>query len=654
LQSDDGDKKVADTIAKHELLVGETFADRYEILSLLGTGGMSVVYKARHILMKNLVAIKMLLPHMLLSLTNLKRFQQEAQAASALSHPNVMTVHDLGVTADGLPYLIMEYIEGLGLSDILKLEGKLAPMRAMDFFIQASDALALAHDKGIIHRDLKPSNIMIVTTDDGKELVKIVDFGIAKLLPTEGEEAVRLTQTGECFGSPLYMSPEQCLARPLDARADVYSLGCVLYESLAGKPPLLGGSIMDTMYKHIQEVPPGIGDAVPDGRLRERLDAVFFKATAKDPAQRFQNMREFQAALEKIKAGAGGGIVARLGALVETTKLRAAPRLKKSKALILMAIAVIVLGALSAWAINSMLATGPKMYVEMEWATVQPPSPPLNASYEKQEKFTELLLNLAKNKAGKDSESLVPRLRAFGSFRKRYHKWEGAAACYESAMAITNESQGTKDIDYYDNELQLADCYFELGRFKDAAPLYRAAIDQLDSMVGNQDLAEPTSRLGVCYMHAQLIASALDYLKWSVRLWEQSRAEGAGFIRSPEYAITLSSLAEAYRLVGRWGPAEEYYKKAAAVWGKIDEIPARKNLTLSLYYLGEVQRLRGKTADAAHSYEEARKACELAYGPQHPYMANILYRYSDVLWQQNRWLESLDMKVKANAIRKKG
>jgi serine/threonine protein kinase len=653
LQSDDGNKHVADTLAKHELLVGATFADRYEILSVLGTGGMSVVYKARHNLMKNLVAIKMLLPHMLLHPTNLKRFQQEAQAASALSHPNVMTVHDLGVTADGLPYLIMEYIEGCGLSDIIKVEGKLAPARALDFFIQACDGLAVAHDKGIIHRDLKPSNIMVVTTDDGKELVKIVDFGIAKLLPTEGEEAQRLTQTGECFGSPLYMSPEQCLAKPLDARADVYSLGCVLYESVTGKPPLLGGSIMDTMYKHIQEVPPGLGDAVPDARMREQLEAAFFKATAKDPAQRFQNMREFQASLEKIRAGADGGVLARLSSLMETAKLKSAPKLQKSKALILLALAVILLGALSAWAINSMLATGAEKYVEMSWVSLQPPPPPPKADYQKREKLTELLLNLARNKAGVDSISLVPRLRAFGEFRQRYHKWQGAAACYERALTILNETHATKDIDYYQTETDLADCYFELGRYKDAQPLYRGALDQLDAMLGNQDLAEPAGRLGLCYLNDRRLFDATNLLKWSVGLWEQSRAEGGAFDKAPEYALTLSSLGDAYRLSGKFSRAEDNYKKAREVWEKIDEIAARKNLTLTLYYLGEVQRLQGKINDAARSYEEARKAAELAYGPQHPYVANILYRYSDVLWEQKRWLESLEKLISANNIRRK-
>jgi serine/threonine-protein kinase len=258
LNSEEAGRSPAEAHTKQDHLVGEVFADRNEIISPIAAGGMSVVYKARHTLRKNLVAVKMLLPHMLLSSTNLKRFQQAAQAASALSHPNLITVHDLGLTPYGMPYLVMEYIEGCGLSDLIKREGRISPARCLDILIDACDASSVAHEKGIIHRDLKPSNIMIAVSGDGTEQVKIVDFGIAKLLPTGGEEAQRLTQTGELFGSPLYMSPEQCLSRPLDARSDVYLLGCVMYEALTGSPPLAGGSIMETMYKHMHEVPPGL------------------------------------------------------------------------------------------------------------------------------------------------------------------------------------------------------------------------------------------------------------------------------------------------------------------------------------------------------------------------------------------------------------
>src|SRR4030095_3436452 len=196
---------------KPESLVGTSIADKYEILSVLGQGGMSVVYKARHLLMKKAVAIKVLLPQLVLNPQSLKRFQQEASASSSLSHPNVITVYDFGVSAQGLPYLVMDLLYGDSLADEVKNNGPLEVGRALKIFIQAADALYEAHRKGVIHRDLKPSNIMLVSTDTSADIVKIVDFGIAKVLPQEGDDVQKLTQTGEIFGSPYYMSPEQCM-----------------------------------------------------------------------------------------------------------------------------------------------------------------------------------------------------------------------------------------------------------------------------------------------------------------------------------------------------------------------------------------------------------------------------------------------------------
>ncbi len=648
----DSEEELTEFPDEHDAFVGTIFADRYEIVSIIGKGGMSVVYKANHLLMKNLVAVKMLLPHTLLSPTNLKRFQQEAQAASALNHPNVITVHDLGVTPGGLPYLVMEYVDGAGLSDIIRKEGKLDPARCLDMFICACDALAAAHDKGIIHRDLKPSNIMIVTGGDGKDLVKIVDFGIAKLMPTEGEEAQRLTQTGDVFGSPLYMSPEQCLAKPLDARADVYSLGCVIYETLTGKPPLVGGSILETMYKHMHEVPAGLGEAIGDTRLREQLDAVFFKATAKDSEQRYQNMRELKAALENVRAGADKGLLARLTSLWETSRLKRAPKRARSTQVVGLAVAAIALACLSVWALNTLFATPAHKYVEMSWTSVQEAPPPPSSNYAKKERLAELFLDLASNKTGAESAELVPRLQMFGQFRKQYHKWQGAAACFEQALKIANEIGATKDGDYYQAQLGLADCYYQLGRYSDAAPLYRSGVENLNAISASQDLAEPAHRLGECYLRTRLLPGAELYLRWSVDVLEQTRVEGGALDKSPEYALTLSNLADVYRLDGKLDKAENGYTKAIDVWKKFEEQAARKNLTLSLYYLAEVRRLKGNANEAARSYQEALDAADRAFGPQHPYVANILYHYSDVLWQQNHWLESLQTRARANTIRR--
>lgn len=279
---------------------GDIFAERYEIIGLLGDGGWGKVYKAQHKLMKRSVAIKVLLPHLVKSQQALKRFQQEARAASSLNHPNVMTVFDFGLTVDGLPFLVMDLLEGTSLSAVLQTEHYLPVERALRIFMQVCEGLAHAHEKGVIHRDVKPNNLMLVRYIGQTDFVKIVDFGIAKLaLPGEGE-GNDLTQTGEIFGSPMYMSPEQCRGKELDARSDIYSTGCVLYRCLAGRPAFVGRDAMECMFKQVHDEPEPFRDACPEFNLPAALEVVVFKALAKEPEQRFQHMIEFRDALMEL------------------------------------------------------------------------------------------------------------------------------------------------------------------------------------------------------------------------------------------------------------------------------------------------------------------------------------------------------------------
>jgi serine/threonine protein kinase len=278
-------------------LIGTVFADKYEILSLLGEGGMSRVYKARHTFMNRVVAIKLLYDCARDSVAK-ARFQQEAEAASALSHPNVVTVHDFGLTAAGQPYFIMDCLEGESLADILAEKRCLRLQKAVEIFTQACDGLDHAHRKGIIHRDIKPSNLVIIKQEDGYNLVKLVDFGIAKLVSPERDKVKqkRITQTGEVFGTPAYMSPEQCNGRTMDARSDIYSFGCLMYESLAGEPPLLGDSFVATVVKHVSERPAPLSEKSWQ-KVPPVLEVVIMKCLEKNPDDRYHSAAELKQAL---------------------------------------------------------------------------------------------------------------------------------------------------------------------------------------------------------------------------------------------------------------------------------------------------------------------------------------------------------------------
>ncbi len=280
-------------------LIGSRLAERYHIISLIGQGGMGNVYKARHELMERDVAIKMLKADLISDSQSVKRFQQEARAACRLKHPNVITLFDFGVSPNGQPYLVMDYLVGISLADVIKKDGHVGTDRTVKITTQACRALEHAHRNGVIHRDLKPGNIMLIETDETKDFVKVVDFGVAKLIGSvEDSESQRLTQTGEVCGSPVYMSPEQCMGLRLGPPSDIYSMGVVLYETLTGRLPLLGKTMVDTMQKHISETPPPFSGVRPDLYIPERLERVVFRALRKEPAERHQSMAELEQELE--------------------------------------------------------------------------------------------------------------------------------------------------------------------------------------------------------------------------------------------------------------------------------------------------------------------------------------------------------------------
>ncbi|RTL39799.1 MAG: hypothetical protein EKK48_18190 [Candidatus Melainabacteria bacterium] len=280
----------------------DVLSSNYEFLGTIGSGGMSVIYKAKQLLLDKPVAIKMLHSH-LLSELSIMRFQQEAKAASSLKHPNVIAVHDFGISRLGQPYMVMDFIDGKTLAEVIKERGALPLPEAMDIFIAVSSALEHAHQHNLLHRDLKPSNIMLRSKEDGYD-VFLVDFGIAKVIDTEaGGVAQQLTQSGEVMGSPLYMSPEQCMGKRLDQRSDIYSLGCILYEAVAGVPPHRGDTMIETIFKHLHEEADPLHVVRPDINFPEAFEELVASLLATQANDRIQTISEVKERLEAIQAG---------------------------------------------------------------------------------------------------------------------------------------------------------------------------------------------------------------------------------------------------------------------------------------------------------------------------------------------------------------
>ncbi|MBK9622452.1 MAG: protein kinase [Candidatus Obscuribacter sp.] len=273
-------------------MIGTCLMAKYDIIDVIGHGGMGVVYKGRQVLMERTVAIKMLQSQHIADSQSVQRFLREGKATCRMNHPNIITVYDFGITPQsGQPFIVMDYLQGLSLADQIKNDGQVSVERSINILTQATDALDHAHRAGVLHRDLKPSNIMLIDYEGERDYVKIVDFGVAQLIGAGGEQQ-RLTQMGEVCGSPVYMSPEQCQGLELDARSDIYSMGIVIYETLTGCLPILGKTMVETMSKHISEMPARFKESRPDLYIPERIEAVVFKAMAKDPANRHQTMAE--------------------------------------------------------------------------------------------------------------------------------------------------------------------------------------------------------------------------------------------------------------------------------------------------------------------------------------------------------------------------
>lgn len=271
--------------------------NRYKIVALLGMGGMGSVYKAEHTVLSKTCAIKLVHPQRF-DQESLQRFKLEAKATSMLKHPNIVGIHDYGINEGFLPYIVMEYLDGKSLEATIEEQGPLSPERFFNIFEQVCDGLEHAHEHGVIHRDLKPANIFICTENGQNDIVKIVDFGIAKLIPQEGgPENTKITVTGEVIGSPLYMSPEQCSGGVLDARSDIYSLGLVMHEVLTGCC-VFDGSPTRVMRAQILEAPELLDLRQ---RLSEDMKQIILKCLMKDPKERFQSISELREALLKVK-----------------------------------------------------------------------------------------------------------------------------------------------------------------------------------------------------------------------------------------------------------------------------------------------------------------------------------------------------------------
>jgi serine/threonine protein kinase len=641
-----------------EDLVGHTLSERYALLALIGKGGMSAVYKAKDIKLNKPLAVKVLLPHLMANPISHQRFQIEAQAASSLSHPNLIVTNDFGVTSDGRPYLVMELLDGLSLSDLLKQEKRLPLERAVPIFIQICDALSHAHAKGVLHRDLKPSNVMISPASGGIDFVRLLDFGIAKVMPQEGAESTGLTRTGEVFGSPNYMSPEQCSGAKVDQRADIYSMGCLMYEVLSGRPPLVGENIMETLLKQMNDPPPDFKSVDPDLIVPHQMELIIFKALAKNPSERFPSADVLGESLRAFQQNVTVLLLKKIQDRFQVIKLKFRPLKKREKVLLTFAAVVSLMLCVAATRLvmpyfemetkSTLPVDKAFMPVPVARPTVPPPQEPIIM---RSLQFQENML-----RADPNSERYDDYVRSVESLAQNYvaqKYFKEAAVCYHNLFELGKKHDGDKARGTRIALEGLADCDFKLGKYREAAQHYAKLLEtgreqQLTNHHSELRLKEATA----LYALGEF-SSALPEFQRVVRHLQNSE-----HFKAEDYAVTCARMAECYRARSLWNEAISQYENSEDAYKRLlqeggyfssDNVSETRSTLVSFYRAFCLYKL-DKLEAAGKAYKAVIPRLKKLSGPGRDLAIPAMMQYADVMWREGKYIDALQYRMKAREL----
>jgi serine/threonine protein kinase len=557
-------------------MIGKTLGC-YKIVEVIGRGGMGIIYKAHDQWMDRTIAIKMLHQHLVHDPQSIQRFNQEAKAAGNIEHPNVIQAYDFGVAPDTeQPFLVMEYLQGRSLSEVIEAENRIDYERSVNIFIQACEALAAAHAKDVLHRDLKPSNIMLIQTKDQPDFVKIVDFGIAKMMPGSGKE-MQLTQTGEVFGSPLYMSPEQFVGRKVDRRSDIYAMGCVMYEALMGKPPIVGEHVLETMYKHMNEKPKKFAEVRPELKISPKVEAIVLRCLEKDPDQRFQTMSELHDELNLTKAGFKDRRPFHVKMKAKLSQLK---RIRKkydelANNVLLVVLSVIIAGCLVGFALMFFRSSQ-----ESQWRALK---------QEAQKAYAKEDFNVAQEK-------------------------------FKQAAKVALESFGDEDPRYIDTLKRLAWVKDAVGDYKNGREIfkkvYKLSPEELFKIKTAQVALAPLDLLKDLRLHGTT--------KGPETVLRKSSETIEKFLGSndPELIPLLEQLALIYEKENKFGEAETQYLRIFSIMRET-EGDESKGAAYAHRLLGGLYDAWGKPEDAKKNWEESKKMYEKVLGPNAPEIKEV-------------------------------
>jgi serine/threonine protein kinase len=695
-------------------LVGSFFAERYQIISRLGRGGMSSVYKAKHTLMDRIVAVKIL---MVSDVPSLKRFQLEAKLVSSLKHHNIVTVFDFGVSFKGQPYLVMDFLEGSTLLEEIRKAKRLDLNRATWIFCQACDALNYAHKRDLIHRDLKPANFMLVDEEDHDDVVKLVDFGIAKHLTMPSGGVGQLTATGQVLGSPQYMSPEQCTGNRLDARSDIYSLGCVMYETLTGKPPLVGSDAFDTIQKHIHESPRSFASVDPELiSVPEQVENIVLKCLKTDPSERYQTILELWTDLELFRntlrpaknatqtgiqalqvqnssSSAVRAIMSSSSAPSATSPSSSSPATtstaKIAPQVIFGAVSLVVAAASMMYFFYPQGTNAPGSAGKSDWKDLNERGEQefVLGHYPAAQKLFKQALTSAEEFDSQDPR-YATSLNNLGNVYFKEDFYPEAERSLKKALSIREEIFGKNGLPVADSMNDLAMVYFAENKTAQAEPLLNKSLALRKASAGadSLDYADGLKAMAAFYNKTGRIDQAMKLLQTALSIRKKQLGPN-----SPDIAETENSLAMDYQIKGDLKRAKTLYTDAQSILvksvgaahplvadslvglGSIDflqnkfdqsEALFKRALDIRKCALGErnlrtgeilsclavLKDAEGKTAEAASLFKEALEIKEVALGPENPEVARSMKMYAQALRKLGKEAEAVKLDKRIKEI----
>lgn len=598
-------------------LAGAPQIESIEIIDLVGTGGMSVVFRAWQKQLDRIVAVKVL-SRMVMGDEGVKRFQQEAKLTSTLEHSGIVKIFSCGVSIDGQPYIVMEYLNGRSVADELKQNGPFTLQKFSDVFLSALSALEEAHQKRLIHRDVKPANLVLCRTETGVETVKLVDFGIAK---SYGEGILNLTEPGSVLGAPMYMSPEQCHGRPLDGRSDLYSLACVMYEALSGQPPFSGTSALEVMQKHSLEPPPTVSDLMQQMNISKPLAQAILLGLNKDPGARPQTASDFA---RKIKQA------------LEDTTLTKVPELRKAGegSFILLTIGLLSIMGL-VLGILVVCSCLPLMHAQ----TGREISYSLSKKQKEDKEERECKNSLARFERayGPDDLEVAKRVEHLAcNLYLHQNRLAEAEALLKRSLQIREKLLRSDHPTIARNLLNLGDLYKKQGRYAEAEPLFKRCLQVRESVLGpeHHDVGGCLFGLGELYFSQKRYAEAEPLLKRCLRIWD--KALGA---EHPANARCLFCLGDLYMDQGKYSQAKPLFVQCLQVRERALGL-AHPDVAVCLLRLGELHLAQRNYSQAEPLLKRCAQVLEKDPGPEHPDVGRSLFGLANLYTAQGKYAKA--------------